>query len=64
MGRLAEIPGLVPPVRSEPTACTFAPRCSYAMDRCRSAYPDIIAIDDTHRAACWEALRFDRKGTA
>jgi peptide/nickel transport system ATP-binding protein len=62
--RLAEIPGLVPAVRAEPTACTFAPRCPYATDRCRSAYPDIVAIDDAHRAACWEALRFDRKGAA
>ena len=37
--RLANIPGTVPGLYDRPAACLFAPRCSYATDRCREMRP-------------------------
>ncbi|MDP3670868.1 MAG: ABC transporter ATP-binding protein [Telluria sp.] len=54
--RLAEIPGMVPSLRSAAVGCRFAPRCSLAVDICRSKSPPFepIAVSDPlHRAACW-----------
>jgi glutathione transport system ATP-binding protein len=51
--RLIPIPG-APPVMSSvlPDACPFAPRCPLAIDECRSAEPDLVAVDEDHWAAC------------
>ncbi|WP_419998990.1 ABC transporter ATP-binding protein [Streptomyces boninensis] len=54
--RLPEIPGLVPSLDTQPDACTFAPRCALADDRCGAARPVLAAADDDggpHRTACW-----------
>ena len=34
--------------------CRFAPRCEYAVDRCRDEDPRLRMIEDTHEAACHE----------
>jgi len=57
--RLPEIPGLVPSLDSQPDACTFAPRCARADDRCTTSRPGFEAVapdggtDTPHRTACW-----------
>jgi peptide/nickel transport system ATP-binding protein len=51
--RLAEISGMVPTLRDEPHGCSFAPRCSFATDRCRNAYPAIEEAEPHHFVACW-----------
>ncbi|MEU6674870.1 ABC transporter ATP-binding protein [Streptomyces sp. NPDC046925] len=57
--RLPEIPGLVPSLDAQPDACTFAPRCAHADDRCTTRRPGFKAVspkagaDAAHRAACW-----------
>src|SRR5262249_38663639 len=53
--RLREIPGMVPPLTHLPAGCAFAPRCVFAMDRCRSAYPDYEEKRPGHWAACWRS---------
>jgi oligopeptide/dipeptide ABC transporter ATP-binding protein len=53
--RLAEIPGTVPSLSRLPPGCAFAPRCSMAIDRCRSEYPPLQNWGDDHWAACWRA---------
>ena len=40
--RLATIPGMVPGLYDRPTACLFAPRCSYADDGCRTQRPGLV----------------------
>jgi peptide/nickel transport system ATP-binding protein len=55
--RLAEIPGTVPSLKEEIVGCLFAPRCSYATDRCRREYPPLEAKGPGHFAACWESSR-------
>jgi peptide/nickel transport system ATP-binding protein len=53
--RLAEIPGVVPSLREAIPGCIFAPRCSFATERCRQAYPPLEQKAGNHWVACWEA---------
>jgi peptide/nickel transport system ATP-binding protein len=53
--RLQEIPGMVPALTNLPEGCVFAPRCAYAEDRCRRAYPDYEEKRPQHWAACWRS---------
>ena len=49
------IPGSPPDLRALPAGCVFHPRCGYAMDRCRTDSPALLALPGPgHRqAACW-----------
>lgn len=51
--RLKSIPGAPPNLLIEPHGCPFAPRCEYAIDKCKEENPPLIAISDQHRLACW-----------
>jgi oligopeptide/dipeptide ABC transporter ATP-binding protein len=53
--RLTEIPGIVPSLLNLPAGCTFAPRCTYATDRCRAEFPPLEQKRPGHWAACWES---------
>ena len=53
--RLHEIPGMVPALSDLPKGCVFAPRCPYAQDRCRQAYPAYEEKRPRHWAACWRS---------
>jgi peptide/nickel transport system ATP-binding protein len=55
--RLAEIPGIVPSLREPIAGCAFAPRCAYAVERCRVETPELRAIGSGHVVACHEAER-------
>ena len=53
-GRLAEIPGVVPSLRREVPGCTFAPRCPFAGERCRTERPELEPRPGNRLVACWE----------
>jgi peptide/nickel transport system ATP-binding protein len=53
--RLQEIPGMVPALNDLPPGCVFAPRCAYAEDRCRAAFPAYEEKRPGHWAACWRS---------
>jgi peptide/nickel transport system ATP-binding protein len=53
--RLNEIKGMVPSLARLPPGCSFAPRCGFASDRCREAYPPLEEIRPRHWVACWHA---------
>ncbi|HJZ43436.1 MAG TPA: ABC transporter ATP-binding protein [Hyphomicrobiaceae bacterium] len=55
--RLQEIPGMVPALSNLPPGCTFAPRCAFADDTCRSQYPSYEEKAAGHWAACWHSDR-------
>ncbi len=55
--RLAEIPGIVPSLREPIVGCAFAPRCRYALERCRTETPQLRAVGAGHVVACHEAER-------
>jgi peptide/nickel transport system ATP-binding protein len=57
VGRLQEIPGMVPALNNLPPGCTFAPRCAFADDRCRAQFPAYEQKRPGHWAACWHAER-------
>jgi oligopeptide/dipeptide ABC transporter ATP-binding protein len=53
--RLNEIKGMVPSLHNLPEGCTFAPRCEFATDQCRAAYPPLAEYRPGHTIACWHA---------
>jgi oligopeptide/dipeptide ABC transporter ATP-binding protein len=53
--RLVEIPGMVPSLTRLPKGCAFAPRCEFAIARCREEYPPLESCGANHLAACWRA---------
>jgi peptide/nickel transport system ATP-binding protein len=51
---LAGIPGFPPDLAELPEGCSFAPRCPFAMSRCRLEAPPLTPIGDSDRSvACW-----------
>ena len=53
--RLNEIPGVVPSLREEIAGCAFAPRCAFAVERCRSEAPPLEEKRPGRLVACWES---------
>jgi peptide/nickel transport system ATP-binding protein len=52
---LQEIPGVVPPLTDLPPGCAFAPRCAFAVERCRAEFPPYEEKAPEHWAACWRS---------
>lgn len=46
------IPGTPPDPIQMPVGCRFAPRCPFALEKCRQEKPELVAVGDEHRAAC------------
>ncbi|WP_077328565.1 ABC transporter ATP-binding protein [Virgibacillus siamensis] len=51
--RLYSIPGNVPKPGTIKSGCPFAPRCTYAFDRCRKDYPQLIDSANGQRVRCF-----------
>ncbi|HUT15773.1 MAG TPA: ABC transporter ATP-binding protein [Anaerolineae bacterium] len=51
--KLTPIEGLPPDLIDMPPGCPFAPRCSYAIDRCLAENPKLETVARRHAAACW-----------
>jgi oligopeptide/dipeptide ABC transporter ATP-binding protein len=45
--------GEVPDPSNPPSGCRFHPRCPFAMERCRTDDPALVAVEGTREAACW-----------
>ena len=56
-GRLAEIPGMVPSLKTRIDGCVFAGRCTQATDLCRAKAPALERKGPEHLAACHYALK-------
>ena len=50
---LATIEGLPPALLERPVGCPFAPRCSFAKDKCHSENPILEERSPKHLVACW-----------
>jgi peptide/nickel transport system permease protein len=50
---LAAIPGIVPLPHALPPGCTFAPRCSRAVEQCRAVKPAFAEVSAGHSARCF-----------
>jgi peptide/nickel transport system ATP-binding protein len=53
--RLADIPGMVPPLNALPQGCAFAPRCKRVMERCRRERPALTQPAPGRLVACFAA---------
>ncbi len=53
--RLADIPGMVPPLNALPAGCAFAPRCPRVMERCRRERPELSRPTPGRLVACFAA---------
>ena len=51
--RLIPIDGLPPDLLEAPAHCPFAPRCSFAVDKCWQENPPLVEVAPNHKAACW-----------
>jgi oligopeptide/dipeptide ABC transporter ATP-binding protein len=54
--RMRAIQGSPPDPVSTTTGCFFAPRCSYATDRCRNEHPELVDDGDGHLYRCFFPL--------
>jgi len=50
---LRVIQGLPPNMAQLPKGCPFAPRCDYAMNRCREERPPLEEVGEDHYRACF-----------
>lgn len=51
--RLIPIEGLPPDLLEPPSHCPFAPRCSFATDKCWEENPPLETVANNHKTACW-----------
>jgi len=51
--KLTPIDGLPPDLIDLPPGCPFAPRCSYAVERCLVENPRTETVAHRHEVACW-----------
>lgn len=52
VNRLQPIAGMPPDPSDFPSGCSFAPRCPYAEDVCRSGEPDLVQLGGQHICKC------------
>jgi len=51
--RLDAIEGLPPDLIDLPPGCSFAPRCTFANEKCTQETPDLVETETNHTSACW-----------
>jgi len=62
--RLTEITGMVPSLYDLPKGCSFAPRCAYRNERCRTELPPLFQVSPGHEVRCWLCESANVKGVA
>lgn len=60
--KLYSIPGEPPDLIGTLKGCAFAPRCRYAVDKCKEIEPTLLSIGDDHCVACWQKERVVSNG--
>ena len=56
--RLADIPGMVPPLNALPQGCAFAPRCKRVMPRCLGERPELTQPAPGRLVACFATGKY------
>jgi oligopeptide/dipeptide ABC transporter ATP-binding protein len=51
--RLVPIEGQPPDLARLDDACSYRPRCRFAIARCAQSFPPLEAVGQGHRAACF-----------
>ncbi len=55
--KLYSIEGFPPVLMQKPTACPFAPRCKWSIEKCWNENPLLEEVRPDHRVACWVAMQ-------
>jgi len=58
--RLEPIRGEIPNLANLPEGCAFRDRCDFAVEKCKTADPDLTELNDGHLGACWEHENISR----
>ncbi len=53
LDRLQAIPGIVPNPLDFPSGCKYHTRCSLADKKCQTEEPELVDIENGHKARCW-----------
>jgi oligopeptide transport system ATP-binding protein len=61
--KLIPIEGLPPDLGHLPEGCSFYPRCTYRIDKCREEYPPLSLVSENHYAACWVDVTKEKGAT-
>jgi len=51
--KMIPIPGQLPILKESAVACTFAPRCFLAAEKCRQGEPPLFDVEENHQSRCW-----------
>jgi peptide/nickel transport system ATP-binding protein len=64
--RLDSIPGRPPNLITPPTGCRFAPRCTYADEKCHAELPPLVSdsADPNHLFRCWKPVSISSRSSA
>ena len=62
--RLHSIPGTVPNPAYKPEGCPFHPRCQFAIETCRTRFPQMCDYGDGHLSRCPVLFEHGGKGAA
>lgn len=62
--RLHSIPGTVPNPAYKPEGCPFHPRCQFAIETCRTRFPQMCDYGDGHLSRCPVLFEHRGKGAA
>jgi peptide/nickel transport system ATP-binding protein len=54
--KIDPIPGMPPDLADLPPGCSFAPRCRYVSEKCRTAPPVLDGDDGARRVACFNMI--------
>lgn len=55
------IPGNIPDLNRIPQGCVFAPRCTFAEEKCEKNKQNLVPISIDHSARCWKAEKLSDK---
>ncbi len=60
--RLGSIPGQPPDPWAKPAGCRFAPRCPYAVERCRTEVPELVPVGPAAASRCLRVSEISLRG--
>jgi oligopeptide transport system ATP-binding protein len=58
--KLVPIEGLPPDLGHLPEGCSFYPRCTYRIPKCKDEFPPLQLVAENHYAACWVDVTKER----
>ncbi|MFP4016458.1 MAG: ABC transporter ATP-binding protein [Halanaerobiales bacterium] len=58
--RLTAIPGIVPSALDFPEGCRYNTRCPMAQERCFKEEPELVEVEDGHKARCFYTDEIDK----